>query len=89
MQKDIMDIAIRAIGHSKGVVLPKPVLAQAGLLNTDNAEMTVENGAIVLRRPSAPARTGWAEAAHAIAECGGDTLAMGEFTNADDADLTW
>jgi antitoxin MazE len=67
-----MDIAIRTIGHSKGVVLPKPVLAQAGLLDTDSAELTVEDDAIVLRRPSAPARTGWAEAAQAIAERGGD-----------------
>ena len=27
-----MEIAIRNIGNSKGVVLPKPLLAQAGLV---------------------------------------------------------
>ncbi|MDR2990873.1 MAG: AbrB/MazE/SpoVT family DNA-binding domain-containing protein [Burkholderiaceae bacterium] len=84
-----MDIAIRVIGHSKGVVLPKPVLAQAGLLDTDNAEMTVEDGAIVLRRPSVPVRRGWADAAQAVAARGGDALLMGEFGNADDAELAW
>ncbi|MDR0275050.1 MAG: AbrB/MazE/SpoVT family DNA-binding domain-containing protein [Burkholderiaceae bacterium] len=84
-----MDIAIRAIGHSKGVVLPKPVLAQAGLLDAGCADLSVEDGAIVLRRPSVTARTGWAEAARALAERSGDALAMGEFGNAEDAELTW
>jgi antitoxin MazE len=85
----MMDIVIRTIGHSKGVVLPKPVLAQAGLLDADSADLTVADGAIVLRRPSAPARAGWAEAAQALAGRGGDALVMGEFGNAGDAELTW
>jgi antitoxin MazE len=84
-----MDIAIRTIGHSKGVVLPKPVLAQAGLLDTDSAQLSVEDGAIVLRRPSAPARRGWAEAAQTVAARGESALVMGEFGNADDAELAW
>jgi antitoxin MazE len=84
-----MDIAIRAIGHSKGVVLPKPVLAQAGLLDADSADLSVEDGAIVLRRPARPVRAGWAEAACAIAEHGDDAWVMGEFGNAQDTDLAW
>ena len=44
--------------------------------------MTIEDGALVLRRPASPARTGWAEAARNIAEAGDDELVMGEFGDA-------
>jgi antitoxin MazE len=84
-----MHVTIRSIGNSKGVLLPKPVLAQAGLEDASDAEMTVENGAIVLRKPTVPARTGWAEAAQVIAAKGGDRLVMGEFGNEGDAELAW
>lgn len=84
-----MHVTIRPFGNSKGVVLPKPILAQAGLGDVSAAEMTVENGAIVLRRPAKPARTGWAEAAQAIAAKGGDALVMGEFANEADSELAW
>src|SRR5437667_12823800 len=53
------------------------------------AEMTIEDGALVLRRPASPARTGWAEAARRIAEAGDDELVMGEFGNAEDSELVW
>ena len=67
-----MEIAIRNIGNSKGVVLPKPLLAQAGLDAESTAEIAVENGAIVLRKPAKAPRAGWAEAAARLAEQGGD-----------------
>jgi antitoxin MazE len=51
--------------------------------------MTVEGGALVLRRPASPARTGWAEAARKIAEARDDALVMGEFGNAADVELAW
>ena len=82
-------VNIRAIGNSKGVVLPKPVLAQAGLEDASDAEMTVENGAIILRKSAKPARFGWAAAAKRLATEGGDELIMGEFGNEGDAELTW
>ena len=46
--------------------------------------MTIEGGALVLRRPASPARKGWAEAARMVAETGDDALVMGEFGNAAD-----
>ena len=82
-------ITIRAVGNSKGIVLPKHVLAQAGLSDAASVEMTVENGAIILRRPATPVRVGWAEAAERIAGHGDDALVMGEFGNEDDAGLSW
>jgi antitoxin MazE len=84
-----MEVAIRSIGNSKGVVLPKPLLAQAGLDDQAIAEITVEGGAIILRKPTKPVRVGWAQAAQALAAQGGDELLMGEFGNADDAELSW
>jgi antitoxin MazE len=82
-------VSIRQIGNSQGIVIPKPILAQLGLDVEEGAEMTIEDGALVLRRPASPARTGWAEAARRIAEAGDDELVMGEFGNAEDSELAW
>jgi antitoxin MazE len=75
------------MGNSQGVLIPKPVLAQLGL--ESEVEMEVENDAIVLRRPRHKAREGWAEASQALADSGDDVLVMGDFANADDAELAW
>lgn len=82
-------VTIRAIGNSKGVVLPKPILAQAGLEDATDAELTVENGVILLRKPARPTREGWGAAAHKLAVAGEDALVMGEFGNAADTELDW
>jgi antitoxin MazE len=84
-----MHVSIRQIGNSQGVVIPKPVLAQLGLEAKMGVEMTIEDGALVLRRPAGPARAGWAEAARRIAKAGDDELVMGEFGNAEDSELVW
>ncbi len=80
-------VAVRRIGNSLGIVIPKPVLAQVGL--SEQAELTVERGAIVLRKPRKAARSGWAEAARTVATQGEDELVMGEFANAADLELKW
>jgi antitoxin component of MazEF toxin-antitoxin module len=41
-----MQITIRDIGNCKCVVLPMPLLAQAGLEDQGTADIKVENGAI-------------------------------------------
>lgn len=84
-----MEIAIRNIGNSKGVVLPKPFLAQVGLDGQATAIIEVENGAIVLRKPIKTFRAGWAQAAAAVSAKGGDALLMGEFGNLEDGELSW
>lgn len=83
-----MHVTIRNIGNSKGVVIPKPLLAQLGL-DGGEAEMTVEDGALVLRKPTKAARAGWAVAAKKISEQGDDALVMGEFGNDGDLGLAW
>ena len=82
-----MHVSIRPFGNSRGIVIPKPLLQQLGL--EDQAELTLENGAIVIRKPIDSPRAGWAQAAQALAEAEDDALAMGEFGNEDDKDLTW
>lgn len=84
-----MQITIRTIGNSRGLVLPKPLLVQVGLDDSQTAQISVENGAIVLRKPAPTKRAGWAKAAHAVAQAQGDALLLGEFGNIDDADLQW
>lgn len=83
-----LHLSIRQIGNSQVVVIPKPILEQLGLDAKTGVEMTIEDGALVLRRPPSPARAGWAEAAQAIA-IAGDELVMGEFGNASDSELVW
>jgi antitoxin MazE len=77
---------IRRLGNSQGILIPKPLLQQVGLV--DQAEMRVEGDALVLRRPKANPRSGWAEASRKLA-AGDDALVLPEFANEADAELTW
>jgi len=60
---------------------------EAGL--EKEAEITVERGAIVLRKRRQNPRQGWAEASRRIAGAGDDQLRWPEFGNRDDRDLQW
>jgi antitoxin MazE len=78
---------IRRVGNSRGIIIPKPMLKEAGL--EKEAEIALERGAIVLRKPRRNPRQGWAEASRTIAEAGDDKLIWPEFGNLDDGDLEW
>jgi antitoxin MazE len=82
-----MRATIRRVGNSQGVLIPKAILAQLGLEN--EVDMAVEDNALVIRKPQAKAREGWAEASRAVAAAGDDELVLGEFSNADDSELVW
>ena len=82
-----MKTTIRRMGNSQGVIIPKPLLAQVGLV--DEAELVVEKDSIVLRKPRRKVRAGWAEASQRVAEAGDDALAWPEFANDGDAELQW
>ena len=82
-----MKIAIRKMGNSQGVIIPKPLLTQLGL--DSEAEMSVERDAIVLRKPRKKVREGWAEASKAIAASGDDRLVWPEFGNTGDSEFAW
>ena len=78
---------IRRLGNSQGVLIPKPLLQQVGLV--DQAEMRVEGDALVLRRPKAAPRSDWAAASRRLAATGDDALGLPEFANEGDAELRW
>jgi antitoxin MazE len=82
-----MHVSIRPIGNSRGIVIPKPLLTQLGLV--DQADLTVEDGALVIRKPAGPVRAGWADAAKALALQQDDALLLGDFGNEGDEDLQW
>jgi len=78
---------IRRLGNSQGILIPKPLLQQVGLV--DQAEMRVVGDALVLCKPKAAPRTGWAEASRKLAAASGDALVLPEFANDADAELKW
>ena len=59
------------IGNSRGVRLPKAIIAQAGL--TEEVELGVRDGAVVIARVTS-ARLGWADAARQIHQRDEDLL---------------
>jgi len=82
-----MRTTIRKMGNSQGVIIPKPLLIQVGL--EGEADLVVENNAIVLRKPIDNPREGWADASRELAEHNDDGLAWPEFGNDDDNKLKW
>jgi antitoxin MazE len=82
-----MRSALRRVGNSQGVIIPKPILAQVGLER--DVEIAVENDAIVIRKPQGHVREGWADASRAIAAAGQDALIWPELSNDADDELTW
>ncbi|MBI4575918.1 MAG: AbrB/MazE/SpoVT family DNA-binding domain-containing protein [Planctomycetes bacterium] len=82
-----MNARLVRIGNSRGIRLPKPVIEQAGL--TDEVELRVRPGAIVIQRVQGP-RCGWAEAARRLRERGEDgLLAPLPSTNFDRDEWKW
>ena len=82
-----MQVSIRTMGNSKGVLIPKPILEQTGLL--DVADLQVNNGVIEIRPVKRNPREGWAADSQRIAQARDDALVWPEFGNADDKDLQW
>jgi antitoxin MazE len=66
-----MRARIVRVGNSRGVRLPKPLLEQAGL--PEEVEIHAEPGRNIIES-ARRARSGWAEAARAMAEYGDDAL---------------
>ena len=82
-----MEVAIRKMGNSQGILIPKPILAQVGLEGT--ADLQVRDGVIEIRPVRRNPREGWADDACRIAEQGDDVLVWPEFANDGDNDLVW
>jgi len=82
-----MEVAIRKMGNSQGVLIPNPILAQVGLEGT--ADLQVRDGVIEIRPIRRNPREGWAEDAKRLALQAGGPLVWPEFANESDGDLVW
>jgi antitoxin MazE len=75
------------IGNSRGVRLPKTIIAQAGL--TEEVELGVRDGAVVIARATS-ARSGWADAARQMRQRDEDQLLNAPTpTRFDDKEWQW
>lgn len=85
-----MRTALRKMGNSTGVILPRPLLGQAGLTTGAMMDISVDGDRLVLTPVRTAIREGWAEDAAAIAAIpdpeAEEWLAV---PNEADADLEW
>jgi antitoxin MazE len=81
-----MKIAIRAMGNSHGILIPKSVLQQLGLTNA--ADLQVVNGVIEIRAIRKNPREGWAADSQRIAAQEDDGLVWPEFSNINDKEIS-
>lgn len=82
-----MEVAIRKMGNSHGVLIPKPVLAQLGL--EGSVDLQVRAGVIEIRAIRRNPREGWAEDARRLAQRGADAPVWPELANEGDDPLVW
>ena len=82
-----MEVAIRKMGNSQGVLIPKPILAQLGLEGT--VDLQVRDGVIEIRAIRRNPREGWAEDARRLAAQGSDAPVWPHTANQGDADWVW
>jgi antitoxin MazE len=68
-----MKTALVRIGNSRGVRIPKPLIAQCGL--RDTVELRVENECLVISAQRRP-RQGWEDAFRAARSTHGDELLL-------------
>lgn len=82
-----MEVAIRKMGNSQGVLIPKPILAQVGLQGS--ADLQVRDGVIEIRPLRRNPREGWAEDARRLAAQADDAMVWPEFSNEADSQWVW
>lgn len=84
-----MRTAIRKLGNSSGVIIPKAILSQISIEVGDDLDLSLDDGRIVLVPVKHHPRAGWADAAKRIAETCDDSLVWPEFGNIGDDELKW
>ncbi len=83
-----MYTSVRKLGNSAGVIIPKAILADLGLVAGDAVDLRRDGDRLVLTPAPRAKRAGWADASRDIA-AGDDRLVWTEFGNIGDAELTW
>lgn len=70
-----MKATLIAIGNSRGIRIPKPLIEQCGL--KDEVELDVRDNSIIIHSPRT-ARTGWDKAFAQMTRLKDDTLIQGD-----------
>ena len=83
-----MKTSIRKMGNSRGILIPKPFLAQMEM-DVGEVAIEIENDAIVIRKLEKKARHGWAAASKVVAAAGDDGLVWPELVNEGDRKFVW
>lgn len=82
-----MQAALRKIGNSTGLIVPRALLAEIGVASGAAMDLRVEDGKLIATPVAPSCRAGWAEGAAALgAE---DHAEWQGFGNQGDDDLTW
>jgi antitoxin MazE len=84
-----MRAAVRKMGNSAGIIVPKPILQELGVKAGDQLEMSFEEGKLTLAPIKRHPRLGWSQAAKKIAKSGDDRLVWPEFGNTEDEACKW
>ena len=82
-----MKSAIRKMGNSHGVIIPKPVLEEIGAKANDPVDVRVKKGKIIISPARSNPRAGWADASERLRQAGDAGLVWPEFANRGDEDL--
>ena len=83
-----MKTAIRRMGNSHGIIIPKPLLAELGVGPDDPVDIRVKKGRIVIEPIKKQPRASWARESKAIHAAGEDKLTWLEFPGDDDKGQT-
>ncbi|TMJ59980.1 MAG: AbrB/MazE/SpoVT family DNA-binding domain-containing protein [Alphaproteobacteria bacterium] len=84
-----MRAAIRKLGNSSGVIIPKSMLTEIGVVAGDTVDLSLEDGRITIAPIKRRPREGWADAFDQVEELGDEDRAWLEFGNQGEDELTW
>lgn len=70
-----MKTTLIAIGNSRGIHIPKPLIEQCGFL--DEVELDIHDKSIIIHAPNKP-RAGWDDAFEKMSRLGDDHLLYGD-----------
>ena len=85
-----MTTKLRKIGNSRGILLPKSILAQCEIENEVSVEVNGHHIIITAVTSVPEKRKGWEKAFKEMAENGDDALVMPDvFTDENTGDWTW
>jgi antitoxin MazE len=84
-----MRAAIRKLGNSSGVIIPKSMLVELGIAAGDAVDLALEDSRIIITPQKRRPREGWAEAFEEAGELTDEDRAWLHFGNDGDDDLKW